>query len=417
MLTFKQYLQEAQTVVGYNKGHMSHADELIFELGVEGTRAAINFMRDVRDMLSQGSGNKKTIATVKWDGSPSLVSGINPENGKFFVAKKSIFNKNPKLYYSHEDIDADTSGDLAHKLHIAFDECQKLGLKQGVFQGDIMFTQEMLKREEIDGKSYFTFHPNTIVYAVEADSLLGKKIARSNIGIVWHTTYTGDTIESLKPNFGMNITDKFKPSSSSWMEDATLKDVTGVATFTDTERKYFDSLLSDIGRQFQRMPAVVVNAIHKDKDLLMLVQTYNNSKIRQGEKIDDPQKHVDGLYQFIFDRYEKEITGLKTTAGKIRKQEARDKILNFFNLHPKSEIVSVFELARKISIAKDYLVNKLNQASDIKTFLKTKNGFKVTGAEGFVAISGHGATKLVDRMEFSLANFSPEIIKGFEKRN
>ena len=101
--TLLSFIKEAQQVVGVKAGHMTHLEDLVFDLGVEGTRKAINFMRDIRDMLSQGAGNKKAVATVKFDGAPALIAGVNPENGKFFVAKKGIFNKNPKLYYSHAD--------------------------------------------------------------------------------------------------------------------------------------------------------------------------------------------------------------------------------------------------------------------------------------------------------------------------
>jgi hypothetical protein len=140
MRNFSNYLQEAVSVVGVKSGHMSHVEDLVFDLGVNGTRMAINFLRDVRDMLSAGDGEKSAVTTVKWDGAPALIMGVNPENGKFFVAKKGIFNKNPKLYYTPEDVDADTSGDLATKLKTAFIECKKLGLKSGIYQGVIMFT-------------------------------------------------------------------------------------------------------------------------------------------------------------------------------------------------------------------------------------------------------------------------------------
>jgi hypothetical protein len=415
MKSFLSYLKEAQSVVGVKAGHMSHIEDLVFDLGVEGTRKSIFFLRDVRDMLSQGTGSKKSVITSKLDGAPALIAGINPENGKFFVAKKGIFNKNPKLYYSHADVDADTTGDLAEKLKIAFTEVKKLNIKSGIFQGDIMFTRADLSKQSIDGKDYITFHPNTIVYAVEADSALGKKIKRSNIGIVWHTTYEGNTIAELKPTFGREVVPHFRESATSWMEDATFKDVSGVATFTDGERADFDAKLSEIGKHFQRMPASVVNAIHKDADLLTLVHTYNNSKVRAGQRVKDVKAHVDGLYQFIYDRYEKEISSLKTSVAKERKDAARTKILNFFTLHPKHEIVAVFELSQKIAEAKQILVDKLNRAGSLGTFLKTRDGFKVTGAEGFVAISSQGAVKLVDRLEFSMANFSPEVLKGWQR--
>ena len=59
----------------------------------------------------------------------------------------------------------------------------------------------------------------------------------------------------------------------------------------------------------------------------------------------------------------------------------------------------------------------MNKAASIKTFLKTKDGFEVTGVEGFVAIDHltGGAVKIVDRMEFSRANFSADILKGWQR--
>jgi len=410
MKSFKSYINEAAA-----NTHMTHLEDLVFDLGVEGTRKAVYFLRDVRDMLSQGDTNKKTTTTVKWDGAPAVFAGINPENGKFFVAKKGLFNKNPKLYYSHADIDADTSGDLADKLKVAFTECSKLGIKEGVFQGDIMFTKKDLSTQEIDGKKYITFHPNTILYAVPFDSQLANKIKRSNIGIVWHTTYTGKTIDSLSASFGESITTKFRNTTTSWMEDATFKDVTGAATFTARERAEFDAKLTEIGRAFQRMSPTVLNAIHKDNDLLMLVHTYDNSKVRAGQRITDVEAHVDGLYKFIDDRYTKDAASKKSVVGKERADERRRKILNFFMVHPKHQIVDIFRLSLMIADAKLMLVRKLNQANSIGTFLKTRDGFRATTPEGFVAISDHGAVKLVDRLEFSLANFDPAFLKGWQR--
>ena len=410
MITFKTYLKEAAA-----NTHMTHIEDLVFDMGVEGTRRAIFFLRDVRDMLSQSSGDKKNVATIKFDGSPAILAGINPENGKFFVAKKGLFNKNPKLYYSHEDIDADTTGDLAYKLKVAFDECKKLGIKSGIYQGDILFTQKDLKKEKIDGQDYITFHPNTIVYAVPENSQLASTIKKANIGIVWHTSYEGDSLANLSASFGKPITPLFRKTTSSWMEDATFKDVSGAATFTDAERKQFDSLLSEIGSLFRSISAQTLNAIHKDSDLLELVHIFNNSKVRAGKRVDDVEKHVDEFYQFIDDRYTKELQSKKTAKAQDAVSARRAKILNFFMVHPKQEIVKIFELNKKIAEAKTILVNKLNKASSLGTFLKTKNGFRVTAPEGYVAISDNGAVKLVDRLEFSYANFSPEILRGWTK--
>ena len=176
MLNLKDFLKEDKNT------HMTHAEELIFIEGVVGARRAINFLRDLRDMLA-GHSKTKVTATVKWDGAPAIFCGIDPRDGKFFVAKKAIFNKEPMIYKTNAEIDADTSGDLASKLKVALVELSKLGIKSGVYQGDLMFTDD-LKKETIDNESYITFHPNTIVYAVPLDSELGKSIRRAKIGIV-----------------------------------------------------------------------------------------------------------------------------------------------------------------------------------------------------------------------------------------
>lgn len=411
MKSFSVFLSE---VVGYESGHMTHIEDLVFDLGVSGTRKAIYFLRDVRDMLTIGSSNKKSVLTVKFDGAPAVFCGINPENNRFFVAKKGIFNKNPKLYYSKSDIDADTKGDLASKLKIAFDECSKLGITKGVYQGDIMFTKSDLKSESIDGKSYITFHPNTIVYAVPSDTALAAKIKRSNIGIVWHTTYTGSSISTLTPTFGKGIVSKFKNSTSSWMIDATYEDVGGIAMFTDAERTAFDALLTAIGKKFQKMSADALNDINKNPDLLAIIRTYNNSKIRAGESIKNVGAHVNGLIDMIKAKYAAEIASRKTPTGKQNVSAKQDSVLSFFSKYDAADIRSIFELSVMLNDAKKMLIAKLNMASQLNTFVKTKNGFRVTGTEGFVAISDEGAVKLVDRLEFSMANFSPEIIKGWE---
>ena len=179
---------------------MTHVEDLVFDGGVEGTRKAINFLRDLRDMLA-GHSKTKVTATVKWDGAPAIFAGIDPRDKKFFVAKKGVFNKDPKVYKTNADIDADTSGDLAAKLKVALAEFKKLGIKSGVYQGDLMFTKGDVRTETIDGEKYYTFQPNTIVYAVPINSALGKIISKASIGIVWHTIYEGDSFENMKAVF------------------------------------------------------------------------------------------------------------------------------------------------------------------------------------------------------------------------
>ena len=409
MLSLKEYITEEKNT------HMEHLEDMVLDGGVDGTRQAIFFMRDLRDMLS-GHTKSKVTATVKWDGAPAIFCGIDPSDGKFFVAKKGVFNKNPKVYKTASEIDADTSGDLAAKLKVALVELKKLGIKSGVYQGDLMFTDD-LKRETIDGAEYTTFHPNTIVYAVPYDTPLAKKIRSAKIGIVWHTTYTGDSFETMSASFGKSIVQHMKKSSTVWMDDANYKDYSGVATFTAAETMELNGILTQLGVKFQAMSAAALNGISNDPDLLLLVHTYNNSKIKANAPVTNVSEHVTGLFNYIYDKYQGEIESRKTEKGKSAQEEKRKKIMKFFADHDKKEIEGIFELSNLLVAAKQMIIAKMNQAGHISTFIKTTDGFKVTGVEGFVVIDHlkGGAVKLVDRMEFSKANFSADVIHGWQK--
>jgi hypothetical protein len=201
------------------------------------------------------------------------------------------------------------------------------------------------------------------------------------------------------------------------MDDANYKDVSGVATFTQAETAEVTKLLSHAGVLFGSISAQTLNAISQDEDLLMAVKTFNNSKIRQGKTITNTKEHVKELFHWIHEKYEKEIEKKKTAAGKKTQEDKRKKILSFFAHHDQNQIVAIFDLVVLLSQTKQMIINKMNQASSISTFLKTTNGFKTTSVEGFVAIDHltGGAVKIVDRMEFSKANFSADIIKGWQR--
>jgi hypothetical protein len=407
MLNLKSYIKEEKNT------HMEHLEDLIFNEGVAGTKQAIKFLRDLRDMLAS-SAKSKVTSTVKWDGAPAIFAGIDPRDGKFFIAKKGVFNKEPKIYKTVAEIDADTDGDLAAKFKVALQEFSKLGIKKGVYQGDLMFTQSDLKLETIEGSKYVTFHPNTIVYAVPAESDLAKQIKKAKIGVVWHTTYTGATFESMTASFGKGIVEKFKNVPSIWMDDANYKDYSGTATFTKAETTKLDSIINKADALVSSIKTPVLNGISQNPDLMLLVKTFGNSKIRAGEKITDTSKYVTELFNYIHEKLEPKQ---KTEKGKAAGEEKRKKIMAFFANHDKKEIVKIFDLANTLVDAKHMIVDKMNQAGHISTFLKTTNGFKVTGVEGFVAIDHMtgGAVKIINRMEFSQSNFSPDIIKGWQR--
>jgi len=409
MKKFDKYIVEAKNT------HMEHVEDLIFNEGVVGTRKAINFLRDLRDMLA-GNSKSSVSRTVKWDGAPAVFAGVDPNDGKFFVAKKGVFNKNPKVYKTPADVSADTSGDLRAKLLVALSEFGKLGIKKGVYQGDLMFTKGDVQKENIDGNSFFTFQPNTIVYAVPVDSGLGRSISRAKIGVVWHTTYTGDSFQSMSASFGKDIASKFNNVASIWQTDATYSDESGRATFTEKETEQVTNLLSSVGRVFNNTPAELINYFYQNQKLLDLIKIFNNSYVRSGKRI-NPRTHTQAFMNWITDRYKKEMDKVKTPAAKEKKKAEMKEVMAFFSKFRKGQIQNVWMLMVLLSDAKQLIINKMNQAGSLRTFLRTRSGFKVTAPEGFCAIDhlSNDAVKIVDRMEFSKANFSPDIIKGWQR--
>ena len=413
MISFKthDYLAEAKNT------HMTHIEDLVLDGGVKGARQAINALRSMRDMLS-GHAKSPVDVTVKWDGAPAVFAGEDPSDGTFFVAKKGVFAKTPKVYKSHEDIKADTSGDLAKKLIMAFDGLKDLGIK-GVIQGDFMFDKSDLKGETINGQKMITFHPNTIVYAVPYGSKLEKEISKADVGIVWHTSYKGGTFETMQASFGGDIVGKLKKTSKVWQVNADLEELSGKATFTLADNQKVTKLLSNAGKLFQKISSGVLKELESNKELNLVINVYNNTMVRKGQRIKDEKKHAKGLIQFVTDRYAKQIDKRSSQKGKDVQIAKRDELLTFFSKSNLKNLENVFKLQNYIVDSKLIIINKLNKLNKIGTFVKTTSGFKVTNAEGFVAIDRMegGAVKLVDRLEFSANNFSKDIIKGWDNPN
>ena len=406
MKSFKNILLgEAKT--GKNL-HLEHIEDEVLNGGVDGTRGSINFIQSLRDMLA-GSSMKNTYITTKWDGAPAVFCGINPENDKFFVGSKSIFNKTPKINYTPQDIDDNHPPGLASKLKVALEHLPKLGIK-GVLQGDMMFAKEDLAIKTIEGERYVTFHPNTIVYAVPLGSDLGKEILNSKMGIVFHTEYTGTKLEDMKSSFNININRLLK-NKDIWFRDAEFTDASGTGSFTARDTETITKILSSVGRTFQNISANTLNTIADDSEINTIIKTFNNSKIKTGQQIRNTRTHVTQLIRYIENKYDKDINKLKTDAAKDKKTQRKNEFLKFF-LQKKADLEKIFDLMNMLIDAKMMIISKLENMEQLtQTFVKDGAGYKVTAPEGFVAVDQikGGAVKLVDRLEFSRNNFNVEL--------
>jgi hypothetical protein len=374
---------------------MEHLEDSVFNEGSAGVVDAIRFLESVTHMLS--SGDTGVRVTVKWDGAPAVFCGINPENDKFFVGTKSIFNKKPKINYTPADIDNNHSGQLADKLKTSLKYLSKLGIT-GVLQGDLLYTDK-IDTQKIDGEIYYTFQPNTITYAVPVTSDLGKRIKKSKIGIVFHTNYKGNSMSDMSASFNPNVA-SLSTTPDVFFDDADIKDYSNVM-ITSSESKTINSLITRC-KSLLRKSSNIIDHISSDTKLVSEIKTFTNVLIRQGSV----QLVVDEFLEYMEQRLNDEIEKAKSERGKKIKHIAKKDFMRRVS-KKKKELRAAFELHKSLSDAKIPVIRKLETIKTMGTFIKTNNGYKVTAAEGFVAINdGNKSYKLVDRLEFSRTNFT-----------
>lgn len=391
--SFRQFISESKNL------HMEHLEDSLFNEGSAGVQDAIRFAESVTKMLS-GSSSSGVNVTVKWDGAPAIICGINPENNKFFVGTKSVFNaKTPKINYTNADIDSNHSGDLASKLKVALQYLSKLGIK-GVIQGDLMFTAGDLGDADINGDKHITFTPNTITYAVPEGGPAAREIKAANIGIIFHTEYTGKDMSSMKASFNPSIR-SLKKTSKVWYDDATFRDVHGKATFTKTDTGDMKNLITKVNQLFNSNKKFIDDLI-RHKSIIGEVKIYGNSNIRNGISNMSAEEFI----KYINDKMQKAIDALKTEKAKNRKELVRKQTIGYLSKNSK-KLNSIFNLHSALTEMKMKLLQQLQKVKSIGTFIRTNDGFEVTAPEGFVAIDDTGkALKLVDRLVFSKHNFT-----------
>ncbi len=386
--------------------HLEHLEDDIINRGSKGGINAVNFLKSVRNMLAGNIGGKMNMS-VKWDGAPAIICGTNPENGKFFVGTKSVFNKTPKINYTTADIRRNHGGAVATKLQVCLRELAKLGIK-GILQGDLLFTKGDLSSDKINGESMITFTPNTITYAVPYNSDIGKRIRRARMGIVFHTFYSGKTMSNLSAGFG---TIRGQSNTSSvFLADAAYKDTSGSSTFNKGELNQFDALIRMAEGSLGKARPMLDEMSKNSNDPLSVgyrLKTFFNHFIRTTQGDMGKVKQMQEQFRSYFESMtQAEIDSKKTDKGKEKYIKAQTDGLKFID---RNRTALYFAIASHISLgrAKNYLIRKLQQIQSIGNFMRTPTGYKVTAPEGYVAVDRvAGAVKLVDRLEFSRANFT-----------
>lgn len=386
MTTFKDFLSEEANEEKLK--HLEHAEDHVIHGGQAGFSHAYHNLKDVHDRLT-GKENA-TKVTMKYDGSPSVIFGTNPENGRFFVATKSAFNKNPKINYTPEDIEKNHghAPGLVEKLKAALEHLPKTTPKKGVFQGDIMHTKGDVKTHG----SKVKFTPNTITYSADKNSEHGKAALNSQIGVAVHTAYKGKTLQDMKAQYAPEL-NTFKNH----------KDVHLISTEHPLDQMNYDPKDQQKFAKHMKAAAMLHKATKEDTFNAVAhhqlpLKTYINSTIRHGTN-----PSISGYVQHLTAAHQKKIDSVKSDKAKAQKTALAQADLQHVQTN-RQGFNRVLQMHRHLQKAKNVLVNTLSSNSE---FEHSINGKKAK-PEGFVAVRHNRPTKLVDRREFSAANFNKD---------
>ena len=389
----------------FKRTHLEHIEDIVITDGYEGGKAVLEYFRGLLLTL-KGTSSEAMSVSVKWDGAPAVVCGTNPDNGRFFVGTKSVFNPGtPKINYTKKDI-ANNHGtdDLGQKLLKCLVHLKKIKI-QGVVQGDLLFTDEDIIRKNIDGKPHLTFTPNTITYAVPEGGDLGKQIDRAKVGIIFHTTYNGETLADMTASGGADVS-SFAKSNDVFFDNATYKDVSGTAKFTDDETQKFFNGIEKLETLLNNVPRNLSSVLGQNQDFIPMFQIYINSMVKQGQLPTDVNKFLQGFRKFYADRMQQQMAGLKAQKALQLRQEKMKQMPVFLN-RAKKPLQAMLTFYKAVQTMKAFILKKMNQAMAIGSFSQTDSGLEVTEPEGFVAVDKSGnAVKLVDRLGFSRRNLT-----------
>ena len=383
--------------------HLEHLEDEMLNYGVEGCKAAVSFLKELKKML--GHQESSGFMQTKWDGAPSVICGTDPQTGMFFVGTKSVFAKtNPKLCYSEEQIDGWYEGDLAEKLKFSLRYFSTLGI-EGVVQGDLLFTSD-IKREKINGEELYTFRPNTITYGIPVDHPIGREAGRAKIGVVFHTHYTGDVVADMQARAGADV--KGSTDALVVQNDTPMHRV----GFSKTEMRKFDTYISKIERMCSICGDFLDELVAKTGTtgdakfhIASYLKQFFNSEIKNARTIANVDEAMYDMLNFYGDKMEKELAKIKTVANLTKKRNLVYGSQNYVveNVY---KFKAMLALYKELQAVKQMVIDKLDHLEEFRTYVQTEKGYKVTTPEGYVLHKDGSMIKFVNRLEFAYNNFT-----------
>jgi len=388
--------------------HLEHLEDEMLNYGVEGCHAAVSFLKELRKMVGKKASG--SLMQTKWDGAPSVVCGKHPLTGRFFVGTKSVFNKTePKLCYFDENVDSyySTIPDLRDKLKVALREFKKLDIN-GVIQGDLLYTDDVVE-EEINGQKLYTFKPNTITYAIPVDHPLGEQCRASKIGVVFHTHYSGDDLESMQAQGG--VPDSMIGSTSDVLN---IKNTTPMnqVNFSTAEFTQFDRHVAEIERMcgfsgdfLDELLGLKGTKGDAKWHIASYMKQFFNDQIKKAQTISNPEKTLADMINF----YDSKVNAAASKLSPKTQVQKKNLIYASQNyaVENADKFKGVLKLYKELQALKTMVIGKLDELEKtIQTYVMTDKGYKITGHEGYVLHKDGDMIKFVNRIEFSYNNFT-----------
>lgn len=374
--------------------HIPHIEDLLFE-GLESIVDLGLILADLQNMF-ENKFSPYVNLKLKWDGNPSIFFGENPENNRFFVATKSILNKEPVLFYTEQDIENKYQDDpwkieLKETLKTCLKFLPEVCLSKFIYQADVLFTSKTLNETTLGAK----IQPNTITYWIDKNSPIYEYVTKAELGICYHTQYSSDLKRNNK-NFWLPSTDNvFCQTSDIVIPQSLMYNRKLEESYYDIPVLNFYDFHDDLGAYF-------IHHFNGDFKIKDLVKRYVNLRIKE-----DRCDLIDTLHFLTRtkENYRDIIASLKKSDSIKNKCEEFNIVETFIRNNFKQFDV-LFDCWHRIREYKNMVLESLHTINtEIKPLLTET--LQPTKHEGFV-LTTHDSpqVKLVDRFEFSKNNFN-----------
>jgi hypothetical protein len=392
MKSFSKFLTEQESSeegASRQIKHLTHVEDRPLQSGAKGFSKAIESLKAASTHIQQGK--KTSELTTKYDGSPSIVYGHHPDNGKFFVASKSAFNKTPKINYTPADIEKNHghAPGLVNKLKDALKHLPKIAPKEGVYQGDMMFSDVDKMKNKNGGVS---FHPNPsgLTYTAVGDK--ASSVKKSKMGVVTHLSYSGKNSKNLNASHEVDH-ENFNNHPDVFTIDPRMD--TSKIHFGKKEKSEFERHLSAAQKIHDTHENEMYPGTSTHHGVSGHLESYMNHTVRTGE-----EPNHENFKNWLENKKNKDIDKLKVEKNKKVKQDELSSELGKIERN-KKHYNNLFKMHSHLQNAKNVLIGVLNQYQE---FDHEHHGEKAN-PEGYVFHHKNDTDKFVNRKEFSRRNF------------